>query len=486
MFHLLNQCGVSIDAKPQQTIVSTPTNFSQRYPASGGALYGPASHGWTASFRRAKARSSIKGLYLSGGSTHPGPGMPMAGTNNSFGPQFDRAVPPDGYAWWYLDAISDDGQNAITLIAFIGSVFSPYYALKRRQGRAAPENHCAMNVALYGTKRRWAMTERASHALTRDANLLQIGPSNMRWDGTAFRISLDEVTAPLPSRIRGTITLTPEVHNLQRFALSEDDDHFWWPLLPRARIQVDLPLPGLAWSGGAYLDCNWGATPLESRFRHWSWSRTQCADGSSVIFYDVVARNRRDVNLALRVTTDGVLEDITAPATLHLQKTAWRLARPYRCDDKDSICSSTSLEDGPFYSRTLIETSARGQTAKTVHESLCLERFSSPWVQAMLPFRMPRYPVLATRAVLVMARVCSWWLAAVAPNRRAGSDQLHDHKNDANRKDRQHLDQTQVLAHGRTPWLRFDLHAQALIELFLRLEQRDLAARRGAVLRTRV
>jgi 1-hydroxycarotenoid 3,4-desaturase len=78
MFHLLNQCGVSIDAKPQQTIVSTPTNFSQRYPASGGALYGPASHGWTASFRRAKARSSIKGLYLSGGSTHPGPGMPMA------------------------------------------------------------------------------------------------------------------------------------------------------------------------------------------------------------------------------------------------------------------------------------------------------------------------------------------------------------------------------------------------------------------------
>ena len=47
-------------------------------PATGGALYGTASHGWMASFKRPGARSQLPGLYLAGGSAHPGPGVPMA------------------------------------------------------------------------------------------------------------------------------------------------------------------------------------------------------------------------------------------------------------------------------------------------------------------------------------------------------------------------------------------------------------------------
>ena len=35
----------------------------------------------------------------------------------------------------------------LTIIAFVGSVFSPYY---HWSGRAEPENHVAINVALYG------------------------------------------------------------------------------------------------------------------------------------------------------------------------------------------------------------------------------------------------------------------------------------------------------------------------------------------------
>ncbi|NBO88372.1 MAG: carotenoid 1,2-hydratase, partial [Betaproteobacteria bacterium] len=34
-------------------------------------------------------------------------------------------VPSGGYLWWYVDAMSDDGQFGLTLIAFVGSVFSP-------------------------------------------------------------------------------------------------------------------------------------------------------------------------------------------------------------------------------------------------------------------------------------------------------------------------------------------------------------------------
>ena len=88
----------------------------------------------------------------------------------------------DGYAWWYVDALSDDGAHALTLIAFIGSVFSPYYAAARRRAPADPEQHVAFNVALYGAGTdRWAMTERGRQHLQRDADHLRIGPSGLHW-----------------------------------------------------------------------------------------------------------------------------------------------------------------------------------------------------------------------------------------------------------------------------------------------------------------
>jgi len=77
-FSLLARCGLNIRRQTDHTIVTTPGEFAQLFPASGGALYGRASHGWRASFQRPGARTPIPGLYLAGGSTHPGPGLPMA------------------------------------------------------------------------------------------------------------------------------------------------------------------------------------------------------------------------------------------------------------------------------------------------------------------------------------------------------------------------------------------------------------------------
>jgi hypothetical protein len=51
---------------------------------------------------------------------------------------FNLVVPPNGYVWWYVDALSDDGENGLTIIAFIDSVFSPYYAFARRRGSTDP------------------------------------------------------------------------------------------------------------------------------------------------------------------------------------------------------------------------------------------------------------------------------------------------------------------------------------------------------------
>lgn len=74
----LNDCGLALDWQISSIFTTTPHGFAGLFPATGGALYGRASHGWLASFKRPGAATEIKGLYLAGGSTHPGPGVPMA------------------------------------------------------------------------------------------------------------------------------------------------------------------------------------------------------------------------------------------------------------------------------------------------------------------------------------------------------------------------------------------------------------------------
>lgn len=78
MIRHLRGCGLELNYAEHQCRITTPADFHARFPASGGALYGPAANGWMATFARAQGRSPLPGLYLAGGTVHPGPGVPMA------------------------------------------------------------------------------------------------------------------------------------------------------------------------------------------------------------------------------------------------------------------------------------------------------------------------------------------------------------------------------------------------------------------------
>jgi 1-hydroxycarotenoid 3,4-desaturase len=75
---LLTRCGLSVTPEASRSVVTGPAEFNRLFPGTGGALYGRASHGWMASFQRPDATTRLPGLYLAGGSVHPGPGVPMA------------------------------------------------------------------------------------------------------------------------------------------------------------------------------------------------------------------------------------------------------------------------------------------------------------------------------------------------------------------------------------------------------------------------
>ncbi|NBU87647.1 MAG: carotenoid 1,2-hydratase [Betaproteobacteria bacterium] len=285
--------------------------------------------------------------------------------------------------------MSDDHQHGLTLIAFVGSVFSPYYAWARSRGLCDPDNHCALNVALYGRgPRRWTMTERGRRFCQRDATQFSIGPSQLTWDGSALTVNIDEVGAPWPRRVRGQVKIWP--HQLFSYSIPLDASgaHRWGPLAPSARIEVELQEPDLRWRGHAYLDSNEGDEPIEKAFHHWNWSRMAWPDGSTQVVYDMQWPDRAERVLNLRFGADGQVTEQAADPVQALSPTAWRVHR--RARSAHPVSLHEQLEDTPFYQRCWLRQRARGVDGLAFHETLSVPRLVSPVVRSMLPWRMPR------------------------------------------------------------------------------------------------
>ncbi|MGC6500562.1 MAG: carotenoid 1,2-hydratase [Henriciella sp.] len=304
--------------------------------------------------------------------------------------RFDLDVPAGGYAWWYVDALSDDGKYGFTVIAFIGSVFSPYYAWS---GRARPHNHCAINVALYGPDRtRWAMTERGARDLETGPDWFRVGPSEIHRRPDSLEIQICERGAPFPRKVEGTIRLTLDTPHQTIFDIAGNGRHDWQPIAPSARVEVAFTAPELSWSGQAYFDHNRGRAPLEDDFSYWDWARGDLSSGETVIFYNTDLRDGRSLRLSRVFKKDGTSTPIPHPPK-HILKPSpiFRIKRRTAADTayvrKGAI---QTLEDTPFYARSVIDSWAMGEPVRMMHESYVGGRFRSPITKLMLPFRMPR------------------------------------------------------------------------------------------------
>jgi carotenoid 1,2-hydratase len=322
-------------------------------------------------------------------------------------PDFTVAPPPGGYCWWYVDGLSEDGETGIVLIALVGNPFSPFFARARRAGAAPPDplRYTAMNAVLYrGRRKLWTFTERELVA-PRTAAELRVGPNEWRWEGGALTVRFDERSPLLGAGLRGTARLEPARAFDHAVALDAAGRHGWWPVAPRARIEVELEAPRLRLRGRAYHDMNAGRAPLEDGFRSWQWCHAALG-GFTEVHYDVVEADGRVCERGWRFSDDGAVAAAAPGAPRPLGRSRWGIARSVRLAAGDHLRRRRTLESSPFYARTLLAGELGGERAAVIHESLDLTRFRRASVRALFYLRMRREAAWAARPPLgLLARL---------------------------------------------------------------------------------
>jgi carotenoid 1,2-hydratase len=275
----------------------------------------------------------------------------------------------------------------VSVIGFIGSVFSPWY---KWSGRKNPQNNVCINVATYGKGGRFTMTDRGQSALRQTASRLEVGPSMMRWDGDQLVIDINEVSGPpIISRMQGQIRVIPTAITDVELALTPDGAHIWRPFAPTSRIEVDIDRMGWQWSGHGYFDANFGTRALEEDFSYWTWGRYPTADGATC-FYDATRLDGSELAAGFKFQTDGSSEQIPLPPKATMKRSLWKVARDTRADAGYQPHQVQNMLDAPFYSRSAVRTQLDGVETVGVHEALDLTRYRSPLLKPMLAVRVPR------------------------------------------------------------------------------------------------
>jgi carotenoid 1,2-hydratase len=338
------------------------------------------------------------------------------GTTKALDPRseaLDGPIPPGGYAWWYFDARSQDGERALTAIFFIGSVFSPDYAARLRRGeQARPEEHVAVNLALYdrGKQVAWVMSEYGEPALkSAGSDGPAIADSHIeRLPSGALRVHIRERSAPfllslmkIGGRIEGHFDLEPLGGPLGPFHLSssEGQAHHWHVPMPHARVRVEMKRPDFSFEGTGYHDINRGEGRLEAAFSRWSWARFHEGD-RTLVLYDM--REVGGESQALIVDSkkgDALADD--APLVVEatdgpLRAVGWGLQMPswfeVSIGGTPLRCEPTRLvEVAPFYARYECTLTQGGEPlSKGLGEFLDLDRFRRRGLQFLLRFKTRR------------------------------------------------------------------------------------------------
>ena len=335
--------------------------------------------------------------------------------------RFFNRTSPGAHEWWYFDAISNDGRDALVIVWYAGLPFDPSYGVatlrhlrdpsKYPQPRAL--DHSAIGFSWYrdGKPIAYALNGHKAEHFRHQAEpfVVEVATSRVERNGSGYNLTVATPTVegrPIHAEIR--FRPADSTEPFERDLGTPDAPHNW--ILAAADCQVEgsasVGRDELRFVGRGYHDHNAGAEDLSLAMRRWEWGRVHHGPFTEV-YYECSTRHetRQELWITCR---DGRAEAIREGEAIDIssrqinRKSArpnvfglrHDLTRGYS-DEDGSLWRTTEacLDDGPFYRRWLANFEVDGEEgeateAKGLAELLDTRNLHRPWFNWMIPYRL--------------------------------------------------------------------------------------------------
>lgn len=247
----------------------------------------------------------------------------------------DLQRPSGGFAWWYADLVSPEGDGAVLIWSY-GLPFLPGNAAAARHGRPErPAARPSVNVVAYrrGRPTVYLLQEYPE----READGVGHGPmqriGRCRFDRQTQAGGLHlhaELDCPMPGtdeRLTGTLWIQGVARGADPAACSGDGvPHLWTPLSGPARGEAILRLGSRVVAsvrGRAYHDRNTGGVPLHALgMDRWMWGRFPFADRERIAYLLWPEGGAPPRAIGLEIGADGATEHV-GPLAVHAEGERW-------------------------------------------------------------------------------------------------------------------------------------------------------------------
>lgn len=200
--------------------------------------------------------------------------------------QFDT---PGAQEWWYFDAVSADGRDALAIVWYAGLPFDPAYGVASLRHLSAPGrypkpnplDHCAIGVGVYrdGKTIGYALNSFRASSFSHRAEPFSVEVAGNRLDRRTYgyRLHVDTPSVDGKTPIRMTLRFAPASATipLERDFGAPGSSHVWCLAAADCSVRGDVSIgeERIAFRGRGYHDHNAGELEISRAIRRWRWGR---------------------------------------------------------------------------------------------------------------------------------------------------------------------------------------------------------------------
>ncbi len=333
----------------------------------------------------------------------------------------------EAYEWWYFDALSEDGRDAVVIIFLDNFVFSPQYNRTVHRSKSRVEeirnpkseirNFPAVAFTYYrdGKPIYRAINEFAVEEFSADAEKpsCKMGENSFRLEsasyGSGYVLSIDAKLRKNCHLKANFEWLSIESDFLPGKPISTSDAHSWNLAVARADVTGKITVSSakgkntdvVHFRGTGYHDHNFDNRWLPETVSDWQWGRAHFSDATA-IFYRYREINESEATTKIFVVQDGVLSEknsIYEEKTFARDIFGLRYAKKLSFVSKDNtrleIEQTKIIDSSFFYLRFLSEmtlTLPDGKPRKTVGitEYLQPKALKYRWLDWLVNMRIGR------------------------------------------------------------------------------------------------